>query len=470
MAPRDYIRRLVIAVALGSLLNACLAKDGEGLDVQKAEQQSVCSQFPLPRDANDLGLMKTLYSRWLQAQTWWSKFVSNPGALTSLLFQSITSRFGEGRSGGRTHAGIDLAAPCGTPVLAPFAGMITQTSGDTNNPCGLTWSLQSSQDPDLRARVCHLDPSCELPEPGLEVGVGQPVGCVGTTGTTSDGCHLHLEIYKPTLKDPEDVYGKDLAQMAKSCPSTPQVETMLVGLDCVGTFDRPRCTIQAKPNVIGVDKVSAIVRWSSDPSPSSNRPAGSINESLDGITLAKEADGNWQSTQLSPPVPLPVGGSVKITVTGRRNNSPVESGYLYAWFYPPLNKPPAVKCKSDEPLIFYLRNIGETSTTSSQASEPGKKTVELGYANVCDLVRVDGSLERAGRYVLEMSPLALQGSGAHLAGPGDQSLLSPAAWAHATMPTEEVVTIVATLTSKLGSDGRSTTEVARSNIRVRLQP
>ncbi len=99
--------------------------------------------------------------------------------------------------GNRTHAGVDIVAPCGTPIRALEEGRIVDR-------------IRSRSDPDFRSlgymaivehptwitgRVfyslyLHLQ---SPPEPGERVARGDALGRVGATGRAT-GCHLHLEV------------------------------------------------------------------------------------------------------------------------------------------------------------------------------------------------------------------------------------------------------------------------------------
>ncbi len=91
----------------------------------------------------------------------------------------------------KLHSGLDLAAPCGTPVVAVAdgvanaAGFVPSYGGRVvlKHPSGLTTTYN------------HL--SAYAVTPGMSVKQGQVIGLVGTTGM-STGCHLHFEVVGPT--------------------------------------------------------------------------------------------------------------------------------------------------------------------------------------------------------------------------------------------------------------------------------
>lgn len=110
---------------------------------------------------------------------------------------TISSRFGP--RWGTTHAGLDLAAPTGTPVMAMSSGTVTLAGwqGGYGNKIEITyWDGTVSH-------YGHLD-RIDV-KVGQKVMVGDVVGAVGSTGN-STGPHLHLEVHTDKAapsKDPE---------------------------------------------------------------------------------------------------------------------------------------------------------------------------------------------------------------------------------------------------------------------------
>jgi murein DD-endopeptidase MepM/ murein hydrolase activator NlpD len=92
----------------------------------------------------------------------------------------------------RLHAGIDFAAPCGSPVYAAAAGNVIMTStvgqsGGYGNRLVIDHGLQRGVD--LTTTYNHLT---SFVVTGGHVARGQLVAYSGTTGL-STGCHLHFE-------------------------------------------------------------------------------------------------------------------------------------------------------------------------------------------------------------------------------------------------------------------------------------
>jgi murein DD-endopeptidase MepM/ murein hydrolase activator NlpD len=92
----------------------------------------------------------------------------------------------------RFHAGTDLAAPLGAPVLAAQAGRVAVS--DFLGGYGLTVILRHG-DGDRESRYAHL--SQVAVQPGEWVEQGEVIGLVGSTGT-STGPHLHFEVRQLT--------------------------------------------------------------------------------------------------------------------------------------------------------------------------------------------------------------------------------------------------------------------------------
>ncbi|HKL52046.1 MAG TPA: M23 family metallopeptidase [Wenzhouxiangellaceae bacterium] len=88
---------------------------------------------------------------------------------------------GEPRS---PHWGVDLAAPTGTPVVAPAAGVVTLAHPDMYFSGG---TLMLDHGLGLSSAFLHLDEI--LVEPGQRVEQGDPIARVGATGRVT-GAHL----------------------------------------------------------------------------------------------------------------------------------------------------------------------------------------------------------------------------------------------------------------------------------------
>ncbi|GAA4399658.1 hypothetical protein GCM10023187_11870 [Nibrella viscosa] len=107
--------------------------------------------------------------------------------------RSISSYFGAPRDGGRrTHEGVDIFAPRGTPLVASVDGII---SGVGANRLGGNVVWLSDLKRNLRLYYAHLDK--QLVREGQQVSVGDTIGTVGNTGNARNTApHLHFGVYQ----------------------------------------------------------------------------------------------------------------------------------------------------------------------------------------------------------------------------------------------------------------------------------
>lgn len=115
------------------------------------------------------------------------------GALAAPLVARVSSGYGE-RLDPITgepdfHAGIDLAAPRGTPVRAAADGTVVFSG--VRGGAGNLVELEHADG--TRTSYAHLDEIGVAP--GERVAVGQVLGAVGTTGRTT-GPHLHFAVHR----------------------------------------------------------------------------------------------------------------------------------------------------------------------------------------------------------------------------------------------------------------------------------
>jgi murein DD-endopeptidase MepM/ murein hydrolase activator NlpD len=110
---------------------------------------------------------------------------------------SFTDSWGNSRSGGRRHLGVDMMAPSGTPTLAMVSGDVTFKRDSLG---GLSWYLDG--DDGNWYFGTHL--SRYGPRDG-HVEAGEVIGYVGATGNASTP-HLHLEIHMGGRGNPVNPY------------------------------------------------------------------------------------------------------------------------------------------------------------------------------------------------------------------------------------------------------------------------
>ncbi len=105
------------------------------------------------------------------------------------------------------HNGLDIAAPSGTPILAPASGKVINTGNYYFN--GNTVFLDHGQG--LLSAYLHMT---EIKvKPGDVVEQGDPLGTVGETGRVT-GPHLHWIVYlNKTPVDPALFISQDIARL-----------------------------------------------------------------------------------------------------------------------------------------------------------------------------------------------------------------------------------------------------------------
>lgn len=121
---------------------------------------------------------------------WWassSLALSSLPAGTSIITSGFGMRYHPILRTVRAHAGVDLAAPIGTPVLATQNGVVRVAS----NVGGYGLLVNLDHGGGLETRYGHLSKLRVVP--GQRVRKGEVVGYVGSTGR-STGPHLHYEV------------------------------------------------------------------------------------------------------------------------------------------------------------------------------------------------------------------------------------------------------------------------------------
>jgi peptidoglycan LD-endopeptidase LytH len=98
--------------------------------------------------------------------------------------------FGDPRPGGRTHQGIDMLAPLGTPVYAAQSGRFEQDYNDLGGTSALVFADKGDF-----TYYAHLSAYAGVPS-GAHVAAGTEIGHVGNTGDARGGpYHLHFEYH-----------------------------------------------------------------------------------------------------------------------------------------------------------------------------------------------------------------------------------------------------------------------------------
>jgi peptidoglycan LD-endopeptidase LytH len=124
--------------------------------------------------------------------------------------------FGQPRSGGRTHEGIDLMASLGQEIYAVDNGTITRMTIDGAANATLSGNALYLTMPDKTYYFyAHLSRFADGLTAGTVVTRGQLIGYVGDTGDPGPGnYHLHFEVH-PKGGEPVNPYS--LLTIPKSC-------------------------------------------------------------------------------------------------------------------------------------------------------------------------------------------------------------------------------------------------------------
>ena len=99
--------------------------------------------------------------------------------------------FGDGYGAGRGHMGVDIFAPCGTPLIAVASSRVVYSGFQSS--AGNYVVLRNKK---LKRDYAYLH--LQEPSPLIKkqkIATGQSVGLIGDTGNAS-GCHLHFEIWR----------------------------------------------------------------------------------------------------------------------------------------------------------------------------------------------------------------------------------------------------------------------------------
>ncbi|HEY2743413.1 MAG TPA: M23 family metallopeptidase [Polyangia bacterium] len=142
-----------------------------------------------------LGVVVTHRTAWAMV-----RYSGSPGTLlvpvVGVKRPALHSSFGEPRSGHRTHAGIDIFARRGTPVVAAAEGMVVRI-GTTDRLGGNTVWVAGK--PSTLYYYAHLDHFEKALRVGDHVDAGDVLGYVGNTGNArTTPPHLHFGMYPLT--------------------------------------------------------------------------------------------------------------------------------------------------------------------------------------------------------------------------------------------------------------------------------
>ncbi len=107
--------------------------------------------------------------------------------------------WGDARSNGRSHEGVDILATKGTYVIAPTRSVVAQI-GYGENGGNYVYTINPGGE---RFYFAHLDRYADGLEAGDILDEGDLIGYVGNTGNASGGpAHLHFGIYAGGAQNP----------------------------------------------------------------------------------------------------------------------------------------------------------------------------------------------------------------------------------------------------------------------------
>ena len=184
---KTFVKSNLVALAAGLTMAAAPAQAEEaGLTT------SVRTSAPgitVNREGNDRQFQE-LFASWEKTEAPVSTTVSVPSRMP-LESASLTSGYGMRThpvlGGRRSHNGVDLAAPTGTPVYATADGVVSRANWFSSY--GKFISIEHGAD--MQTRFAHL--SRIAVSAGERVKKGDLIGYVGSTGR-STGPHLHYEV------------------------------------------------------------------------------------------------------------------------------------------------------------------------------------------------------------------------------------------------------------------------------------
>lgn len=173
--------------------------------------------------------------------------------------ESIRSVFGDSRDGGRRdHAGVDIFAPRGTPVVAVADGLITTVK---NGGLGGKVVWQRDDERSTLYYYAHLDQ--QLVRRGQYVRAGDTIATVGNTGNARRSSpHLHFGVYRSAAVAIDPLPYLNRAGPAAPEPVRADVSSLgrwlTVGRDAVGVRASPDSTAPVIHEIARDDRILVV--------------------------------------------------------------------------------------------------------------------------------------------------------------------------------------------------------------------
>jgi len=115
-----------------------------------------------------------------------------PVPVQGVSMRTVHDTFGAPRPGDRSHQGVDIFAPRGTPVLATTRGLVARI-GENSLGGTVVWVLGPGGD---RHYYAHLNSVADV-KIGQRIAPGDVLGTVGSTGNArGTPPHLHYGVYR----------------------------------------------------------------------------------------------------------------------------------------------------------------------------------------------------------------------------------------------------------------------------------
>jgi peptidoglycan LD-endopeptidase LytH len=148
-----------------------------------------------------VGVIAYLAAPWIEDAIYIGRLLrEDPPAALPLPVAGVQARavrdsWGDARSGNRSHEGVDIFAPRGTPVMSTTRGIISSI-GENRLGGTVVWVLGPGGDLHYYA---HLDRVADI-ETRQRIEAGSVIGYVGNTGNAvNTPPHLHYGIYRRPL-------------------------------------------------------------------------------------------------------------------------------------------------------------------------------------------------------------------------------------------------------------------------------